>query len=61
MFGLFRKSPLKQWQKNYEVLLTRAFQAQRDGNIRLYSTLTAEAEAIREDIEAFKTADGANK
>ena len=61
MFGLFNKSPLKQWQKKYDVLLAKAFQAQRDGNIRLYSTLTAEAEALREDIEAFKTSEVAGK
>ena len=58
MFGLFRKSPLKQWQKDHEALLARAFQAQRNGNIRLYSTLTAEAEALREKIEAFKSSEG---
>ena len=58
MFGFFKTSPLKQWQKKYEALLTRAFQAQRDGNIRLYSTLTAEAELLREEIDAFKTSGG---
>tara|TARA_R110002124_G_scaffold69776_1_gene187391 strand:+ start:8266 stop:8442 length:177 start_codon:yes stop_codon:yes gene_type:complete len=57
MFGLFKKSPLKQWQKEYEALLTKAFQAQRDGNIRLYSSLTAEAEALREKIDASKRSD----
>ena len=52
MFGLFKKDPLKQLQKEYDALLTEAFQAQRNGNIRLYSTLTAKAEGIREKIEA---------
>jgi hypothetical protein len=55
MFGLFGKSPLKRWQQEHEVLLTKAFQAQRNGNIRLYSTLTAEAEVLREKIEAFNS------
>lgn len=55
MFGLFNKSPLKGWQKEHEVLVTRAFQAQRNGNIRLYSTLTAEAEALREKIDTLKS------
>ncbi|MFT4769015.1 MAG: hypothetical protein ACI8RN_002155 [Glaciecola sp.] len=54
MFSLFKGSPLKKWQKEHESLLTQAFQAQRNGNIRLYSTLTAEAEALREKIEALK-------
>ena len=61
MFGLLRKSPLKQWQKDHEALLTRAFEAQRNGNIRLYSTLTAEAEALRENIEAFQGSEGTGK
>lgn len=59
MFGLFKKSPLKKWQREHEALLTQAFQAQRNGNIRLYSTLTAEAEVLREKIEASNSADNA--
>jgi len=55
MFGLFSKSPLQKLQKDYDALLTMAFQAQRNGNIRLYSTLTAEAEALRKEVEALKT------
>ena len=54
MFGLFSRSPVKKLQKEHETLLTRAFQAQRNGDIRLYSTLTAEAEALREKIEKLK-------
>ncbi len=55
MFGLFEKSPLKKWQKEHEMLMTRAFQAQRNGDIRLYSTLTADAEALREKIETLQS------
>ncbi len=58
MFQLFNKSPLKKWEKEHGTLVTRAFQAQRNGDIRLYSTLTAEAEALREKIEDLKKADG---
>ena len=54
MFGLFNRSPLKKWQKEHGLLLTRAFQAQRNGDIRLYSQLTAEAEVLREKIETLK-------
>ncbi len=54
MFGLFRKSPLKKWEQEHEVLLTKAFQAQRNGDIRQYSMLTAEAEALRKKIENLK-------
>ena len=56
MFGLLKKSPLKRLQKEHEALLTQAFQAQRNGNIRLYSTLTADAEVLREKVEACKSA-----
>ena len=54
MFGLFKKSPLKKWEKEREILVTRAFQAQRNGNIRLYSSLTSDAEKLREKIEGLK-------
>lgn len=54
MFNLFKSSPLKKLQKEHESLLTQAFQAQRNGNIRLYSTLTAQAEALRVRIDELK-------
>lgn len=54
MFGLFKSSPVKKLQKEHEALLTRAFQAQRNGDIRQYSMLTAEAEALREKIETME-------
>ncbi|MCB1706751.1 MAG: Lacal_2735 family protein [Halioglobus sp.] len=59
MFGLFKKSPEKQLQKEYDALLNKAFLAQRDGNIRLYSALTAEAEAVKAKIDAAGAADSA--
>jgi len=43
-------------QREHELILTRAFEAQRNGDIRQYSLLTAEAEALREKIEALKPA-----
>lgn len=54
MFGLFKRSPLKQWQKEHESLVYKAFQAQRNGDIRLYSTLTAESEELRVKIETLQ-------
>lgn len=61
MFGIFKKSPLKKWQKEHEVLISRAFNAQRNGDIRLYSTLTAEAESLRGKIENLKSEPGASQ
>ena len=57
MLGMVKSSPLKKWQKEHEALLTQAFQAQRNGDIRQYSMLTAEAEALREKIEELKNGD----
>lgn len=58
MFGMFKKSPLKQWEKEHGMLMTKAFNAQRNGDIRQYSILTAEAEALREKIENLKNEPG---
>ena len=57
MFGLFNRSPLRQWEKERNILVTKAFQAQRNGDIRLYSSLTSEAETLREKIEQQKKTD----
>jgi len=54
VFGLFSSSPVKKLKKEHEALLTKAFQAQRNGDIRLYSTLTAEAEAVKAKIDAHQ-------
>ena len=58
MFGMFRKSPLKKMEQDHEMLLTKAFNAQRNGDIRQYSTLTAEAEEVRKRIENQKSERG---
>ncbi len=54
MFGIFSKTPAKKLQAELNKLSTAAFEAQRNGNIRLYSTLTAEAETVREKIRALE-------
>lgn len=61
MFGLFKKTPVELWHKDRQALLSKAFNAQRNGNIRLYSTLTAEAEALRAKIELYKSSDSAEE
>jgi hypothetical protein len=53
MFNLFKGNPEKKLQKAYEVKLTEAMQAQRNGDIRRYSTLQEEAEAIYAKLEAL--------
>ncbi|MCP5208579.1 MAG: Lacal_2735 family protein [Hahellaceae bacterium] len=47
MFGFLKRDSQKKLKEQYEKRLHEAFLAQRNGNIRLYSELTAQAEAIR--------------
>ncbi len=54
MFGLFPRNPVKKLQKQYEQKLEKAMQAQRSGDIKTYSTLSEEAQAIHAEIEAIK-------
>lgn len=54
MFGLFKIDPVKKLQKIYDRKLTEALTAQRRGDIRGYSMLTAEAQKIWDQIESSK-------
>lgn len=58
MFGLFKKDPIKKLEKEYKILSAKARAAQRPGSLRENARLTAEAEALREKIEAMKEARG---
>jgi len=53
IFKWFKKDPAKKLKKEYLLKLEKAMHAQRNGNIREYSLLTAEAEAVREKLEAL--------
>ena len=52
---VFQKNPAKGLRKQYSQLVEKAFQAQRNGNIRLYSELTVEAEEVRSELDAPKS------
>jgi len=54
MFGLFSRDPSKKMRKKYDKLLEDAMHAQRRGDIKSYSMLTAEAEALWEQIEKLQ-------
>lgn len=56
MFNLFKSSPQKKLQQAYEAKLTEAMQAQRNGDIRGYSALQEEAEAIYAKLQALDKA-----
>ncbi len=51
MFGLFKKNTTKKLEKKYADLMTKAVEAQRNGNIDLYSKLSFEADEILKEIE----------
>ena len=51
MFSWFKKDPVAKLKKAYLAKLEAAMMAQRNGDIRGYPALTAEAEAIREEME----------
>ena len=54
VFSIFQRSPIKQLQEHHELLLAHAFRAQRNGDIRQYSMLTAEAKTVSKHIRAMK-------
>lgn len=55
MFSFLKSDPSKKLQKKYEDLLQKGMQFQRNGDIKSYSMITAEAEKVREEIERLKT------
>lgn len=54
MFGFLKANPSKKLRKQYDILLEKGMQAQRKGDIRLYSELTNEAETLWKQIEAIE-------
>lgn len=56
MFGLFKSDPSKKLRKQYDKKLTDAMHAQRRGDIKSYSMLTAEAEKLWSEIESVQKA-----
>jgi hypothetical protein len=54
MFGLFKSNPTKKLRKTYDIKLEQAMHAQRKGDIKTYSMLTAEAEGIWTQIEEIE-------
>lgn len=54
MFGLFKKDPAKKLRKAYSAKLEAAMQAQRNGDIRTYSLLSEEADALWKALEPLE-------
>ena len=54
MFGIFKSDPSKKLRKTYDMKLEQAMHAQRKGDIKTYSMLTAEAEALWSEIQKIE-------
>ncbi|TYK64832.1 DUF6435 family protein [Colwellia echini] len=54
MFSFFKKNPIKKLDKRYEAKLEQAMQAQRNGDIKGYAMITAEAEEIKLQMLALE-------
>ncbi len=54
MFGFLKADPKKKLKKQYDQKLEQAMLAQRKGDIKTYSMLTAESEEIWKQIEALE-------
>lgn len=57
MFGFLKPDPARKLRKQYDAKLDQALQAQRNGNIRGYADLTAEAQAIWKELEPLENQD----
>jgi hypothetical protein len=54
MFSIFKKDPIKKLNKQYDAKLEQAMYAQRNGDIKSYSMITAEADSIAMEIKALE-------
>ncbi|WP_129124307.1 DUF6435 family protein [Veronia nyctiphanis] len=55
MFSFLKQNPAKRLKKQHSMLLEQAMHAQRNGDIRTYSRLTAEAEEVFKQIQHLGT------
>lgn len=58
MFSLFKSNPTAKLEKKYNRLLEQGMQAQRSGDIRLYSELSKQADDVLKKIDAIKNNEG---
>lgn len=56
MFSLFKRDPVKKLKKQYFAKLEQAMLAQRNGDIKTYSELSAEADEIDKQISKLNNA-----
>lgn len=54
MFNFLKRDPTKRMRAKYDNLLEEAMLAQRRGDIRTYSNLSADAEELWREIESLE-------
>ncbi|MGB0453003.1 MAG: DUF6435 family protein [Bacteriovoracaceae bacterium] len=54
MFNFLKSDPVKKLQKSYESKMKEAMDAQRNGDIDRFSTLSQEADLILKEIDQLK-------
>jgi len=54
MFGLFKKDPLKKLQQEYNDLRLKARDLQRNGDIKGFAAISAEAEELSKQFEILE-------
>ena len=59
MFSFLKRNPASKLKKQYEAILEQAMQAQRNGDIKTYSLLTADAEEIYKKIQKLEATQNA--
>lgn len=57
MFGLFKKDEKKVLEAEYQKILEKAVEAQRNGKIELYAELIYQSEEIIKKIDALPSKD----
>ena len=55
MFGIFKKDPVKKLEKQYSVIMERARDVQRSGDLKAYARMIEESESILGKIEALRS------
>lgn len=58
LFSFLKSDPTRRLKADYKKAVEKAYQAQQNGDIRNYSLLTAEAEAIKAKIAEVESAEG---
>jgi hypothetical protein len=54
MFGLFKSNPIDKLTKEYNLLLEKAMNAQRNGKMDVYAKLSSEADKILKELERLE-------